>query len=124
MNLVRDLPHNLQEEVFETLIRTKDMRLERIVTPPEKRSGTAGDEQHWYDQDQHEWVTILSGWARLAFAADDDVLLRPGDHLLIPAHKIHRVAETDPTQETIWLALHYTVHQADPASPDAFQPST
>jgi cupin 2 domain-containing protein len=34
-------------------------------------------------------------------------LLRPGDYLLIPAYRRHRVEWTDPTQPTVWLALHY-----------------
>lgn len=103
MNLLQDLPEDMQDEVFETLIKTKDIRLERIVS-----KGHVTPEGEWYDQHQHEWVTILSGWARLVFAEDDDVLLQPGDHLIIPPHKLHRVAETDGSRETVWLALHYT----------------
>ena len=30
-----------------------------------------------------------------------------GDHVTIPAHTKHKVSWTDPTQETIWLAVFY-----------------
>jgi cupin 2 domain-containing protein len=35
------------------------------------------------------------------------VALQPGDHLIIPAHRRHRVEWTHPDQPTVWLALHY-----------------
>jgi cupin 2 domain-containing protein len=31
----------------------------------------------------------------------------PGDWLEILAHRKHRVAWTDETAETVWLAIHY-----------------
>jgi cupin 2 domain-containing protein len=34
-------------------------------------------------------------------------VLHPGDHVVIPAHRRHRVEWTDSTEKTIWLALHY-----------------
>ncbi len=100
-NLLQNLPENIQEEVFETLIKTKDITLERIIS-----KGHVTPEGEWYDQEQDEWVTILSGWARLSFAGGEEVLLKKGEHLHIPAHQRHRVAET--AGETIWLALHFT----------------
>ncbi len=33
--------------------------------------------------------------------------MRPGDYVLIPARKRHRVEWTDPGQKTVWLALHH-----------------
>jgi cupin 2 domain-containing protein len=33
--------------------------------------------------------------------------LRPGDHLLIPAHEVHRVTWTATGETTIWLAIHF-----------------
>ena len=35
------------------------------------------------------------------------IIMKPGDYVHIPAHRRHRVAWTDPSQPTIWLALHY-----------------
>jgi cupin 2 domain-containing protein len=31
-----------------------------------------------------------------------------GDHLVLPAHRRHRVAWTDPDEETTWLAVFWT----------------
>jgi cupin 2 domain-containing protein len=111
MNLLHDLPEDLQEEIIETLIKTKDMTLERIVS-----KGHVTPKGQWYDQDQDEWVTILAGWAILSFAEEDDIRLNTGDHLIIPAHKKHRVVETDADRETIWLALHYTASLHKPSA--------
>jgi cupin 2 domain-containing protein len=33
--------------------------------------------------------------------------MRPGDWLVIPARRRHRVEWTDPERPTVWLALHY-----------------
>lgn len=79
------------------------MRLERIVS-----TGHVTPEGEWYDEETHEWVLVLQGRARLRF--DDDPMpmtLGPGDHVVIPARRRHRVEWTDPAQPTVWLALHY-----------------
>lgn len=101
-NLLRNIPENLPDELFETLVETEAVHIERIVsrghiTPP-------GD---WYDQETREWVTVLQGSARLEFEGGREVSLVTGDTLTIEAHDRHRVAWTDPEQETIWLAVHY-----------------
>ena len=103
MNLLKEFPEDLQDEIVETIIKTKAITLERIIS-----KGHVTPEGSWYYQNHHEWVTILAGSAKLRFEDEEDVLLKQGDHLIIPAHKRHRVIETDTTQETIWLALHYT----------------
>jgi cupin 2 domain-containing protein len=90
-------------EVVETLLETPHLRLERIVS-----TGQATPEGQWYDQERNEWVAVLSGSAGLLFEGEGAVrVMRPGDRLLIPAHRRHRVAWTDPQQPTVWLALHY-----------------
>ena len=97
---VRPMPAH---EAIEPLIETPSLRLERIVSAG--HTTPAGD---WYDQDRPEWVALLSGAATLRFEHDAaPIELRPGDHLLIPAHRRHRVEWTDPNQQTVWLALHY-----------------
>lgn len=104
-NLFADLPTSLPEELLEPLVEAKAFRLERIVstrhaTPP----------QQWYDQERDEWVVLLSGSAGLRFEGEDDLLvLKPGDYILIPAHRRHRVEWTDSTVPTVWLALHYGI---------------
>jgi len=100
-NLFADFPSNLPDELVTTLLKADDVRIERIVS-----HGQASPEGFWYDQDQHEWVIVLKGAARLRFE-DGEVEMKPGDFIDIPAHKKHRVEWTTPDEPTIWLAVHY-----------------
>jgi len=102
-NLFAGVPGPTGEETFETLLETAYFRLERIVS-----TGQATPDGQWYDQERNEWVALLTGSAGLHFEGETEVrVLRPGDHVLIPAHRRHRVAWTDPQQQTVWLAIHY-----------------
>jgi cupin 2 domain-containing protein len=102
-NLFANLPRTLSAERFDILLSSGRVRLERIVS-----TGHATPPGRWDDQDTDEWVVVLRGSAGLRFEGDDQVLgLREGDHLIIPAHRRHRVEWTDPGQPTVWLALHY-----------------
>ena len=60
-----------------------------------------------YDQDHDEWVLLLKGGAGLWVQGQAEHVLRPGDHLLIPAHHLHRVTWTAKEEATIWLAIHF-----------------
>ncbi len=106
MKFVGNLFGQLEEsasEVFETILETKHLRLERIVS-----SGQSIPAGEWYDQDNDEWVVLLKGSAGLLFEDGKEVIvMKPGDYIYIPAHKRHRVEWTDTSQKTIWLALHY-----------------
>ncbi len=102
-NLFTTISPEVPGEIFEILLEAGNFRLERIVS-----HGQATPPGEWYDQDTHEWVALLSGAAGLRF--EDEAaprVLRPGDYLLIPAHRRHRVEWTDPEAPTVWLALHY-----------------
>ncbi|MBZ9559866.1 MULTISPECIES: cupin domain-containing protein [unclassified Modicisalibacter] len=101
-NLFTDVPERLDEECFETILENSAVTVERIVSKGH-RSPASG----WYDQDRDEWVVVLQGRAVLAFEQGADMTLAPGDHVVIPAHRRHRVAWTDPDVTTIWLAVHY-----------------
>jgi cupin 2 domain-containing protein len=102
-NLLSPLPTELREELVETLIQNKHVRIERIVT-----TGQASPEGFWYDQHETEWVVVLKGEARLLFEGDDQPThLKPGDHVTIPAHRRHRVEWTTPNEPTVWLAVFY-----------------
>ena len=69
----------------------------------------------WFDQEQAEWVVLLSGAARLRFEDESvDRELRSGNHLLIAPHRRHRVQWTDPSQATVWLALHFNADSNAP----------
>jgi cupin 2 domain-containing protein len=51
---------------------------------------------------------VLEGRAIVHFEGKPEpVELQRGSCLNIPAHARHRVTWTDPTQRTIWLAIHY-----------------
>jgi cupin 2 domain-containing protein len=101
--LFSDIPGDLPQEFFETLVERDAVRIERIVS-----RGHATPAGEWCDQDRHEWVLLLRGAARLAFADGRELELVPGDWLEIPARQRHRVEWTDPAQDTVWLAVHYT----------------
>ena len=78
------------------------MRLERIVS-----SGHATAPGEWMDQAWDEWVLLVSGRAGLTLEGSEPLTLSPGDHLLIPAHRRHRVDFTETP--TVWLAVHLGV---------------
>jgi cupin 2 domain-containing protein len=102
-NLYEDLPAHLAEEMIQPLLATPHVRIERIVS-----HGHGSPEGFWYDQDQHEWVILLRGAARLRFEGDERAIeMTPGSFIQIPAHRRHRVEWTDPGQHTVWLAVHY-----------------
>ena len=90
------------EEHSQVLLQTPGLRLERIHS-----CAARSPQGFWYEQAEAEWVMLLQGTARLAFAEAEPVLLSRGDSLLIPAGRRHRVEETDPAPGTIWLALFW-----------------
>ena len=91
------------EEQVDMLVEHRGLRIERIVS-----TGQASPEGFWYDQEQHEWVLLLSGRAGLRFENEDaERALEPGDQVHIPAHARHRVEWTAQDEPTIWLAVFY-----------------
>lgn len=102
-NIFECLPANNAGEVFEPLIETEGLKIERIVS-----QGHTTPEGTWYDQLQNEWVMLLQGEAKIEFENNEEVSLVKGDSVLLPAHTRHRVSWTHPTQPSIWLAIHYT----------------
>ena len=102
-NLLQPLAVPLAEELFEELVRGSRFKLVRIVS-----TGQATPPGQWYDQEEDEWVVLLSGAARLRLADRDEIHhMTPGDYVHLPAHCRHRVEWTDPAAESVWLALHY-----------------
>lgn len=100
-NLLSALPQPLTVELVDQLIGRPGLRIERIVS-----QGQASPEGFWYDQDEHEWVLLLQGAARLR-SEDATIDLKAGDWRHIPAHQKHRVEWSDPAQTTIWLAVFW-----------------
>ena len=69
---------------------------------------------YWYDQDEHEWLTLLRGSARLALQSPEQTLdLSVGDGLYLAPHRRHRVERTDPEPGTLWLALYWEASDED-----------
>lgn len=101
-SLFTDVPAAMQEELLHTLLSTPAFRIERIVS-----WGQASSEGFWYDQESDEWVLLVKGAAKLSFEGEEPFDMLPGAYVNIPAHTRHRVEWTDPTQPTIWLAIHY-----------------
>jgi cupin 2 domain-containing protein len=104
-NLYTGIPAALPQELVDILCQRSGLRIERIVS-----RGHCSPPGFWYDQPEHEFVLLLSGAARLEFAATDargpqQVELSAADHLLIPAHQRHRVDWTPADADTVWLAV-------------------
>ena len=102
MNLFEDVPTQLPSELIEVLAEGESVRIERIVS-----TGHSTDPDNWYDQEQDEWVVVLKGEAKLRFDDGELVTMTPGDHLLIPAHRRHRVEWTTPDEPTVWIAVFF-----------------
>jgi len=105
-----------EAEISETLVTGRGVRLLRIVS-----KGQASPDGFWYDQQDAEWVMVVSGSARLAIMGEAaDRVLGPGDAIYLPAHCRHRVTWTDPDRPTVWVAL-FLDQIIDPA-PSASEP--
>lgn len=103
-NLFAHLPARIPEELVEVLVERPQIRIERIVS-----TGQSSPPGFWYDQHEYEWVVVLQGEAELLWENEPQpVRLHPGDHLLIPPHRKHRVQWTTPEQPTVWLAVFFS----------------
>lgn len=94
-----DLP--LEEELLETLVEHKNVRIERIVSTGQTTDG-------WYNQEEHEYVVVLAGNAQIEYENGETVDLAPGDTLLIPAHDVHRVSYTSTDPACVWLCVFWS----------------
>jgi len=89
------------KEVIETILESKNIRIERIVS-----NGEISPKDFWYNQDNDEWVCLIQGTAIIEFEEEEEVKLKEGDYLLIPAHKKHRVSFVSKNPNCIWIAIH------------------
>lgn len=101
MNLFDDLPRQASEELFTELLSLKGVRIERIVS-----TGQSTPTDRPYNQEWDEWVLLVSGRAGLWIEGEGEREFRPGDYVLIPAHRSHRVTWTPIGEPTVWLAMH------------------
>ncbi len=101
-NIFASIPSNSDDEITESLVRNKDIKIERIISKGHTSPATG-----WYDQETDEWVIVLKGAAVITFEDGDEVKLEAGDHTNIPANTKHKVTWTHPDIATVWLAVHY-----------------
>lgn len=97
-NFLKNIPNASLDEVFETVIENKKIKIERIVS-----YGQTTPEDYWYDQDEDEFIFIVQGDAKIKYDDETVFELKTADSLYIPAHQKHRVIYTsDPV---VWLAV-------------------
>jgi cupin 2 domain-containing protein len=101
-NIFDAIPSVLNEELFESIVATDTVKIERIVS-----KGHTTPIGRWYNQDRHEWVIVLKGSATIECEHEKPLHLKEGGYLNIPAGTKHKVTWTDPEIETLWLAVHY-----------------
>jgi cupin 2 domain-containing protein len=101
INLFDDLPARTDEEIFTEVLSRDGVRIERIVSTGQS---TPADRPHRQGHD--EWVLLLAGAAGLRIEGEAERDLRPGDNVLIAAHRSHWVTWTAKDEPTIWLAIH------------------
>jgi cupin 2 domain-containing protein len=85
-------------EEFETLLQQGNVKIERIVSSPHPDNA-------FQCQTHDEWVALLQGEAVLEIEGEEHKLVS-GDHLFIPAGRVHRVLLTSDEPNCIWLAVH------------------
>lgn len=101
-NIFSLVPDTAGKEFCEKLVAARHVRIERIVS-----KGDVSPADGWYDQEECEWVIVLDGAGRILFGDGEELLLRKGDYVTIPAHRKHKVVWTDPHTLTVWLAVFY-----------------
>jgi cupin 2 domain-containing protein len=101
MNLFDDLPRQSDKEVLTELLWRKGVRIERIVS-----TGQSTPADKPYNQEYDEWVLLVSGSAGLRIEGEAERELRPGDYVLIPSYRLHRVTWTAKGEPAVWLAVH------------------
>ena len=101
MNIFDNIIVNKDKEEFIDILKSENVRIERIVS-----NGQKSKDGFWYEQDENEFVLLLEGEAILEFE-DKEVKLQKGDYLDIKAQVKHRVKYTSQKESTIWLAVFY-----------------
>ncbi len=100
MNLFSLPPLPIEEELTEVLAQGGTSRVERIVS--------TGQTTGWYDQTEHEFVSVLQGEARLEFEDGRVKALAAGDCLVILPHEKHRVIQTSAEPPCVWLCVFWS----------------
>lgn len=93
-----EIPKESKDEIFETLLTNKSIKIERIVS-----YGQTTKEDYWYDQKEDELVVVLKGDAKIKYKSGKIFELKSGSSLYIKAHTKHQVVYT--SNPTVWLAI-------------------
>jgi cupin 2 domain-containing protein len=102
-NIYSRSPGVKDREIFQTLVRSKKVKIERIVS-----RGQVTEKGKWLKESYDEWVIVLKGAGKLRFLKGNRLIkLKVGDYILIPANTSHRVEWTSKKEKTIWLAVKY-----------------
>ena len=83
-NIFESIPNAMKDEVIESLIESKVVKIERIIS-----KGHASPKAGWYEQDQDEWVIILRGSATIKYENIEQICINEGGQINIPAGTKH-----------------------------------
>lgn len=95
---LEDIPSSSKDEVFQTLLSNKNIKIERIIS-----YGQTTPEEYWYDQEDDEFVMVLDGEAKIKYDSGEVFSLKKGSSLYIKAHQKHQVTYT--SNPAVWLAI-------------------
>lgn len=88
------------DEIINIIAENKNIRIEKIISD--------GHTTDWYDQDQNEFVCLLSGEAEIEFINNNGEnsikILNCGDCLVIYKHERHRIIKQGKCN---WLCVFY-----------------
>ncbi len=104
MNLfhIDKLPNCGGEEIFESLLESKTLKIKRIIS-----TGQVTPHLAWYNQPVNEWVVLLQGTAEIEFEDGKLERFSAGEYLFLPSGTKHRVAFTSHKPPCIWLAVYF-----------------
>lgn len=102
-NLHEDAESPSTGERFDSLLRLRNLHIERIIS-------SRDIQQAQQVQEQDEWVLLVQGTACLVIDGKPTTL-KAGDHVFLPARTPHTV--TEASQGAMWLAIH--LHPGSPA---------
>ena len=97
MNLLKtDKLPPLDSEIFETILKHKNVEIKKIISNTLKTPQT-------FIQKEDEFVVLLKGCAKIVINGEIKKL-KAGDFLFIPANTPHTVLKTKKI--AVWLAIH------------------
>ena len=88
----------MQTEQFFELLNHKNVRINKIVSPPNFQSEE-------FCQEDDEFVLLIQGEAGLQ-VEEQIHALKTGATLFIKKGQKHKILSTSANQDTIWLAVH------------------